>query len=447
MVVNTANSDQVLIGKVKSLPLVPGIYKFKNKKGEIIYVGKAKSLRNRVKSYFLNKLDVGSKTYALVQRINDIEFIEVLSELEALILEAELIKKYRPKYNIALKDDKSYLYIVIRREKLKFADKNVFIPKILTARSTDLQKNDTVFGPYADTSTARYIVKILRKLIPFRDCSAGKFNRYQKLGKPCLFGHIGLCSAPCIQNISQQAYNHDILKIKKILSGKSVSLVNSLKQEMIKASKNQQYERAGQIRDTVQKFEYISHTYKAADKYIENPYLVDDLVSKSLEELKQHIPSLTKIPNRIECYDISNISGKEAVGSMVVATDGRVDPSEYRKFKIKMPEEPNDFGMMREVLSRRLDNDWPIPDLIVLDGGKGQISAVMAEFNKLDVHIPLVGLAKRFETIVYYSDGEFVEKVLPRTNDGLKLLQRLRDEAHRFAQKYHHQLRLKKIQA
>ncbi len=246
------DKKKLLIEKVKSLPTVPGIYKFKNKKDEIIYVGKAKSLRNRVKSYFLNKLDIGSKTFALVQRINDVEYIEVLSELEALILEAELIKKYRPKYNIALKDDKSYLYIVIRREKLELAGKKVFIAKILTARSSDLLKTDTVFGPYADTSTARYIVKILRKIIPFRDCSKGKFNRYKKLGKSCLFGHIGLCSAPCTKAITVDSYNRDILKIKKILSGKSVSLVNSLKHEMTKASKTQQYERAGLIRDTVQ---------------------------------------------------------------------------------------------------------------------------------------------------------------------------------------------------
>jgi excinuclease ABC subunit C len=431
--------------KAKSLPTVPGIYKFKDDSGEIIYVGKAKVLKNRVRSYFQGNLDVTSKTYALVQRIREIEYVEALSELEALILEAELIKKFRPKYNIALKDDKSYLYIVIRNERFDMRGKKVSVPKVVTARRTDLMEKDIVFGPYPDGSTAKYIVRTIRKLFPYRDCSAAKFNRYKNLGNPCLYGYLGLCSGPCAGNISMEEYKKDIKRVKRFLSGDSSKITDTIRREMSKASKRQEFERAAELRDMLQKFDYVRQSFKTANKYIENPYLVEDLITKSLDELVANIPELQTLPQRIECYDIANISGKEAVGSMVVSTNGRLDSSEYRKFKIKLKDEPDDFGMMREVLNRLLKNDWPVPDLIVLDGGKGQLSTILNLFEELGVSIPIIGLAKRYETIVYRENGVFMELNLPKDNEGLKLLQRLRDEAHRFAQKYHHNLRLKKI--
>jgi excinuclease ABC subunit C len=434
-----------LLAKVKNLPLTPGIYKFKDLKGEIIYVGKAKNLKSRVNSYFQDNLDPTTKTYALVKKIVDMEFVEVQSELEALLLEAELIRKHYPKYNIALKDDKSYLYIVIRNEKFDIVGKSVDIPKIITVRKPDLLDKDTVFGPYPDGGTAKYIVKTIRRIFPFRDCSLSKFNRYKGLEKPCLYGYIGLCTAPCARNISVESYRNDIAQIKKFLSGGSTRIVVSLKKEMDIAAKNEQFERAAAFRDILQKFEYVSQSFRTPNKYIENPYLVEDLVEKSLDELVNNVPVLKAFPKRIECYDISDISGKESVGSMVVATNGRIDNSEYRKFKIKLKNTPDDFGMMREVLERRLHNDWEKPDLIVLDGGKGQVSAVLQLFEETAVDIPVVGLAKRFETIVYRQNDEFVEKNLAKSNEGLKLLIRLRNEAHRFAQKYHHQLRLKNI--
>ncbi|KKS21343.1 MAG: Excinuclease ABC subunit C [candidate division WWE3 bacterium GW2011_GWC1_41_7] len=437
---------KALLEKVKELPQSPGVYKFKNIKGEIIYIGKAKNLRSRVKSYFQDNLDVGSKTYALVSRIRDLEYIEALSEFEALLLEAELIRQYRPKYNISLKDDKSYLYIVIRNEKLVVRGKKVGVPRILTARKPDLMDNDTVFGPYPDGSTAKYIVRTVRKIIPFRDCSVAKYTRYQNLGRPCLYGDLGLCSAPCTDNLTIEEYRDDIHKIKKLLSGDSVQIVNTLKKEMDMASKEQNFEKAAHYRDIIQKFDYIRQSFKSANTYIENPYLVEDMITESLDELVKNIPVMRNFPERIECYDISNISGKEAVGAMVVATDGRIDKSQYRKFKIKFKQKPDDFDMMREVLARRFKNDWPKPDLIVLDGGKGQVSAGMEVMKRMNIDIPLTGLAKRFETIVYTSGSEFIELNLDKNNEGLRLLQRLRNEAHRFAQKYHHHLRLKKIE-
>jgi len=433
--------------KINNLTTNPGTYKFLNSKGEVIYVGKAKNLRNRVKSYFLTNLEAGSKTYALVSRVCDVEYIEVLSEFEALILEAELIKRFRPKYNISLKDDKSYIYIVIRNEKVDIKGKKVRVPKILTVRKQDLEKRDVYFGPYPDGSTAKYIVKTIRKIIPFRDCSSSKYARYHKLGRPCLYGHLRLCSAPCTDNISLEGYKEDIRRVKKLLSGKSAQIVNTLKREMEKAAKKEDFEKAANYRDIVQKFDYIRQSFKTAGKYLENPYLVDDIIAKSLDELVKNITIVKSLPSRIECYDISNISGKEAVGSMVVTTDGRINKSEYRRFKIKFKTQPDDFEMMSEVLGRRFNNNWPKPDLIVLDGGKGQVSVGLDALREKNIDVPVIGLAKRFETIVYKNEGNFIEVNLSKNNEGLKLLQRLRNEAHRFAQKYHHQLRLRKLKS
>lgn len=453
---------------VSELPHVPGCYLFKDTKGSIIYIGKAKNLRSRVGSYFNTGIEVGTKTHALVNRINDIQYIEAASELEAFILEAELIKKHRPKYNINLKDDKSYLYIVIRENTIS----NVNIPLIITARKTDLIDSDIVFGPYPDGTTAKYVVKTIRKIFPFRDCSSNKFHLHRKLNRPCLFGDLGLCTAPCVTStsIDLELYKKNINQIKKLLSGEKISVLKNLKTEMEIASKEQNYEVAAKYRDLISKFEYITKSFRSPNTYMENPYLLDDIAQKSIEDLKDIIPNLTrlhKIPFRIECYDIANISGKEAVGSMVVATNGKIDKTEYKRFKIKLKNTPDDFSMLREVLFRRFSHlervkistglpdkklkTWPVPDLIVIDGGKGQLSSVLEVAKTLGIDvindIVIVGLAKRLETIVYIdtATGEFKEIILDRNNYGSKLLIQLRDEAHRFGQKYHHYLRSKKL--
>ena len=447
-----------VLEKVKNLPKQPGVYIYKDETGEIIYVGKAKSLKNRVSSYFSGNLDKRSKTYALVQRINDIDTILVESEFEALLLEAELIKKYLPVYNILLKDDKSYLYIVIRNEKVEINGKPVSVPVLMSARKTTLLPKDTYFGPYPDGTTAKYVIKTLRKIFPFRDCTTGKFNRYHKLGSPCLYGHIKACPAPCDNNSEQDLheYKNNFEKINRILAGDASAILNELKRKMDQASQSEDYETAIKYRNILEKFNYVRQTFRGVEEYVENPYLLDDLALKALDELVAVLPNITHPPLRIECYDISNISGKEAVGSMVVATDGRIDKSQYRKFKIKFKDSPDDFDMMHEVLYRRLKREkaitadkekWRLPDLIILDGGKGQISAVLAAMDFLDFHLPVIGIAKKFETLVYKKDGEFFEVSLPKDNLGLRLVITLRDEAHRFAQKYHHLLRSKLIRS
>jgi excinuclease ABC subunit C len=448
--------DEKIKLKVKELPRVPGVYMFKDLRGKVIYVGKAKNLYNRVSSYFNIKFDPTSKTHSLVNRITGIDHIEALSEFEALILEAELIKKYNPKYNISLKDDKSFIYIVIRKETFKLEGKRRIISKVLTARRTDILDNDVVFGPYTDGSTAKQIVRIIRKLFPYRDCSVSKFNKYKKLSNPCLYGHIGLCNGPCAsyEDTNLSEYRKNISRIKKLLSGKSVKIIKNIESSMQKASKSKEYEEAAKYRDLLEKFNYIRQEFTEPEDYIKNPYLAQDRYEKALFELKESLPLLTDLPKRIECYDISNISGKDAVGSMVVSINGRIDNSEYRKFKIKFKKTPDDYEMMKEVLLRRVKREvsknkkvvkWGVPDLIVVDGGKGQVTAALEALQTFDFPVPVIGIAKKYETFVFNYRGKFVEKNLSRDNKGLHLVMNLRDEAHRFAQRYHHQLRLRKI--
>jgi excinuclease ABC subunit C len=439
--------------KVKNLPAVPGVYKFKDSYGQIIYIGKAKNLKNRVRSYFSIKLDQDTKTFQLVQNIYDLEYIEVFSELEALILEARLIKEFRPKYNILLKDDKSYLYISIIDQKVQMEGKEIVLPQVMLTREKDLDEKNANFGPYTSSDAARTLFRTIRKVIPFRDCTDAKFERYKRIKRPCLYGFIGLCVAPCTNLDTYDIYKKNIAKVKKILNGESVLVMKELQKQMWMYSKEHKFEEAANARDMLKKFEYAQKTFRIPQAYVDNPYLVEDLLNKSLVELQTHIPILKNPPQVIECYDISNISGKEAVGSLVVAVDGRITKSRYRKFRIKLKDTPDDFGMLKEVLTRRIykalkdpTDKWTLPDLFLIDGGKGQISTVLQVQEELGTNVPVIGIAKKQETLVYMENKTFKEVILPRTNEGLKLVQRLRDEAHRFAQAYHHKLRIKKIE-
>lgn len=441
--------------KVDNLPQVPGSYIFKDKTGNIIYVGKAKNLKARVKSYFSISSPSDFKTSELVKRINDLEFIKVDSEFEAIILEAELIKKYKPKYNIVLKDDRTKIYILIRNEEVKISGKKYFLPKVITARKPDILDSDEVYGPFPNNEVVRQVLGVARKLFLFRDCSQSKFSKYHKLGSPCLYGHIGICSAPCVRNSNEdlKKYKRSINGLRKMLSGKSSGFVSGIGSKMKKYSSQEMYEEAAFYRDLLEKFSYVQRTFRTPEKYIDNPYLIDDISKKSMEEIESFIPGLGKLPERIECYDISNISGKEAVGSMVVAKNGLVDKSEYKRFKVKFNEKPDDFGMMYEVLYRRLSREthkgksssWGMPDLIIVDGGKPQVSSALSVLDDLGLKIPVVGLAKKAETLVYKNGNDFAESSYPTDTYGMKLIIALRDESHRFAQSYHHLLRKKKL--
>lgn len=435
--------------KLKKLPISPGVYIYKDNEGKIIYVGKAKNLKNRVSSYFRLSLDKRSKTAALVNSINDLEIIEVETELEALILEQLLIKKHLPAYNINLKDDKSYLYIGVKTSSFDETKKNKRFFSIDVFRKADISKYKKYFGPFPDGGTVKQLLRMLRKAFPYMDCSYTKFNRSRKMLSPCLYGHLRLCPAPCVyDDAAVRENNSNIGSITKILSGDASRLIKRIEKQMKSFSDAGEYELAAKQRDILRKFDYVRQQFRTPDTYLENPYLLDDLASQALSNLGDILDIKESPLSRIECYDISNISGKFAVGSMVTAVNGRIDKSQYRKFKIRFKNSPDDFAMISEVLYRRLKREikkdslhWGLPSLIVLDGGKGQLSAGMDVLTKLNMDIPMIGIAKKLETLVLFKDGKFEEKLLPQNSPGMKLVIALRDESHRFAKKYHTYLR------
>lgn len=406
------------------LPHKSGVYIYKDVTGEVIYVGKAVDLYSRVSSYF-NK-DIIGKTAALVEKIADVETIIVESELEALILEANLIKKYLPLFNVRLTDDKDYLYIGITKEDF---------PKVITLRKQDLKKVKKYWGPFPSSRTVKETLKQLRRVFPW--CS-GKVNREQLSGyRACFYYHIGLCPGACVGVIARDDYNKIINRFSKFMDGKKEQLVEELTQDMTNASQQQKFEEAGKMKKIIGGIFYLTQTNRTK-LYLENPNFLEDERRLSLEQLQKDL-GLLKLPERIEGYDISNIGGKEAVGSMVVLTNGEIDKSQYRKFKIHISGKPNDVGMHKEMMRRRLKHkEWVFPDLIIVDGGRGQVRGVKLEIENYQLEIPLFGLAKREEWL-YPPEGEIIK--LPRKSLSLKLLQRLRDESHRVAIAYHRKLR------
>ena len=379
------------------------MYIYKDGHGNIIYVGKAKNLRNRVHQYFQPPVRLGPKTAALVAQIKTIEYIEVFCEIEALLLEGKLIKKFKPKYNIAAKDDKSPYYIHVTNGKY---------PKPVVNH----QSSDSLAGPFLNGYIARNILRQFRRVAPY--CTSPTPQ------KPCFYTHLGLCDPDPIR------YKQNISKLKKLLAGRFESVSRDIKSQMVKAAKEQNFEQAGVLRDKLKNLEYLLQTPVSADEFIVNPNLADDKRREALE----HLSMLGKNLHRIEMFDIANLSGTFATGAMTVAIDGQVKSSEYRHFTIKYSSSANDVEMMREMLNRRLaKSDWPKPDLIVLDGGKPQLSVVSDQLT-----IPVFALAKQ-EEIIFARNGEQIK--LERNNPGLQLLQLLRDEAHRFSRRLHHKHR------
>lgn len=414
------------------LPSDPGVYLYYNSTKKVIYVGKAVNLKNRVKSYFQSLAKLGPKTQALVSNIAYLETIKVESEIEALLLEAELIKRYQPRYNIELKDDKSPIYIKIST--------NEDFPRIYTVRR-EQEAGATYFGPYPSAVTAKQVLRLLRRIFPYRSC-------VQLPQKPCLYYHLRLCDAPCVAKISKNDYAKRIRQITTFLKGKQKQLVREIEKEMLAASEAMLFEEAATRKKQLDAIQYVTQTFKNPIAYIENPNLIEDERQKILDELAEVLsPYLGRLESlaRIECYDISNIQGTNAVGAMTVAQNAVLSKKDYRKFKIRTGETPDDFRMHQEVLRRRLHHDeWPTPNLIVVDGGKGQVSATSQILTELGKDIPLIGLAKKQEEIIVKSASSFESILLPRNSKALQLLQQLRDEAHRFGITYHRQLRSKK---
>jgi excinuclease ABC subunit C len=549
---------------LRNLPDRPGVYLMKDERGEVIYVGKAQSLRSRVRSYWQKESArplEGHRIRAVVERIADVDYTIVDSVSEALLLENTLIKRYRPRFNVRLKDDKSYPYI-----KITLADD---FPRIERTRKL-VNDGSRYFGPYASASSVDESMNLIRRLFPFRTCTIEIHEGERALQRPCLLYHIKRCQAPCIEAIDAATYREDIAQIEAFLDGRQETVVRSLHAQMEEASEALQFERAAALRDKVRAIERTMESQKMAafaeteldviglarednqagvqlfavrnGKMIgRDVYLLDALREATDEEVlssfvqqfyaratsvpgevalpvrlpdaheleaflatcrggrrvrltaprrgekrelmalatrnaseslaREHArwladhgrtqQALTQLadalglaepPQRIECYDISNFQGAQTVGSMVVFEDGKPRTGEYRRFRVRSVTGPNDFASHQEVLRRRFHRvrtgeegsaeelRWRLPDLVIIDGGKGQVSAAVEVLEELGLaDLPIAGLAKEREEL--FLPGRSDPILLPPTSQALYLVQRLRDEAHRFAITYHRDLR------
>ncbi len=539
--------------KLKTLPKQPGCYLFKDSSGAVLYVGKAVNLRQRVRSYFQKSAQHTPKVARMVRKIADIEWVVTDTELEALILECNLIKRHRPPYNVLMRDDKSYPYLC-----LTLGER---FPRLLVTRRVR-KDGSRYFGPFANSNAVWSTHRLLHRTFPLIPC--GKVWSGEAVQRPCLYYHMGRCMAPCAGLTEPDAYRQVVQQVVLFLEGKGDTLIRQLKAQMMEHAENLEFERAAKLRDQiralqevlqqqkvvnpegtdedvialvkdergacVQMFfirggkllgqrhfllsegaeeqpgviigEFLKQYYQDAPEVPERillPYEVDEarIISQwlrqrrgsaveirvphrgeearllelaahnaelALQSLRQELEQksewlesallelqeelhLPHLPQRIEAYDISNIQGIAPVGSMVVFEGGQPKKSDYRRFRIRWhPETPDDFAMMKEVLTRRLkealegDEKWRVlPDLILIDGGRGQLNAALEVLQQMGFQIPAIGLAKRHEEVILPDVPEPIE--LPRHSKALHLLQRIRDEAHRFALSYHRKLR------
>ncbi|MBU98611.1 MAG: excinuclease ABC subunit C [Acidimicrobiaceae bacterium] len=552
-----------------SIPKTPGSYQFKDLDGRIIYVGKAKSLRSRISSYFQLKENLPVRTQQMISEATTVEWMQVQNEVEALILEHSLIQEHQPRFNVRLRDDKSYPFLMVT-----LADQ---WPRAMLTRGK-IKKENKYFGPYVDVGAIRETMDLLQRTFPLRTCTMNKFRRHEKLGKPCLEFHIQKCCGPCVDKVSDSEYKKLVNDLVKFLEGHTEIVVAELIQEMTKASDAQNFEKAARLRDklfNVQKaaekqvmvgtrledfdavafeddeFEAAVHAFfvrkgkvmgqrslildKSEDlpsprlqaKILEKLYLQENPLgepktvyvqalpenkefyenwlsskrgsrvqilipkrgnkkslmstvqmnaadvfrrnrlkrlsdhnsrSKALNDLQNYL-RLPNAPLRIECYDMSHMQGSNYVGSMVVMEDAILKKKDYRKFKIKSVAGNDDYAAMAEVIRRRLQNllkaekkpdlefssfAYP-PHLLLVDGGKGQLSAAVKVLEDLGLadRVPVASIAKKFEEI--YVPGESNPVEIPRDSEALYLLQRIRDESHRFAVTYHRSLRTKEL--
>lgn len=542
--------------KLSNLPTNSGVYQFKDKNKKIIYIGKAKNLRTRVRSYFQESRDGGPKLRRLVSKIKDLDIIITDSEMEALILEANLVKEYQPRYNVNLKDDKSFPYIRVTNEPF---------PRIFPTRKI-IRDGSSYFGPYTDVKSMRSLLKTVKRIFSIRSCnlelntaniSAGKF-------KVCLNYHIDRCLGPCVGNISAVEYQDIVQDVINFINGRDKQVIKALQLRMAESVETLNFEMAARLRDQIRFIEEFQYRQKVVlpdgrdrdiialalkdddacaavfrvregkilgkqhfhlsgvaeensrhvlDFFLKQYYLKADflpdevflpeepeeqsqienwLQEKFRQKVKFVVPRigekaklvnmcaqnaklqlgelllqrlkakdytphsvkalqrdlrLKKIPNRIEAFDISNIQGTDPVASMVTFVNGQPLKKDYRRFKIRVKSTPDDFAMMAEVIKRRysrlLREEKALPDLILIDGGKGQLSAAMSSLQAIGIEEqPIISLAKRLDEI--FIPGVSEPQNIPRTSSGLRLLQRLRDESHRFAITYHRKLRGKR---
>ena len=537
--------------KLKSLPGKPGVYLMKDARSRIIYVGKTRALRQRIRSYFQKTRLTAPKSVALASRIRDFDYVATESEVDALLLEDHLIKEHKPKYNVMLRDDKSFPFIMVTNEAF---------PRVVVTRNVR-QDGARYFGPYTNVKAMRRTIDLVRKVFPLRTCPSAK--AWPSMDRPCLDYYIDRCPGPCKGHIGEEGYGEIIEQVCQFLSGRTKDLLNQLKERMARASEQLQFELAGRIRDQIVAIEkttirqrafssremdrdiiglarngtdvcgavlqvregkllgkehffltapeestepetlgaFLTQYYLAAQLWPDEILLAGEpdgmetfrewmarqrgskveiavprrgdkaamvrlAVQNAELQLNTHalkrtearvrrsmpasVGSLQEIlgletpPRRVETFDISNIQGSDPVASMVCFVDGRPRKSDYRKFKVRDVIGPNDFAMMQEVVGRRyrrlIDEDKPLPDLVLIDGGKGQLSSVRQVLNELGlVDLPVIGLAKRLEEV--FRPGQSEPILVPRSSPALKMLMQARDEAHRFAVTFHRQQR------
>lgn len=419
------------------LPSQPGVYWWLGKNKDVLYVGKAKNLKNRVNSYRVKK-DLVPRIREMTETARYLQWRVLPSEVEALLVEAELIRTYQPPFNVLLKDDKSPLYVVITREKW---------PRVLKMRKRDLEKKKItgrVFGPFPSAYKVSEVLKLVRPIFPW--CNAPRRAKMRR----CLENHLELCPGVCSGAISAVDYGKIIDNLSLFLAGKKKGVETKLKRELKERVLVEDFEAAAKLRDQLSLIAEITD----AKKRLKEGYFLPNLSSlrqeNALIQLKAILREHFQVPreyqvHRIEGYDVSNTSGLQAVVSMVVFTDGEADKSEYRSFNIRSLETPNDFAMMAEALGRRANHvdDWRTPDLFLIDGGKGQVKAVLRVLQDTDfAAIPVIGLAKDPDRLViptWTSEGKLTWEVLNLGNDNLalQLLQQVRDEAHRFGKSKH----------
>jgi excinuclease ABC subunit C len=460
--------------KLGTLPHKPGIYLMRDRFGTVIYVGKARDLRKRVSQYFhpSRRLGWDLKFKALIEAIHDFDIHTVRSEPEALLLESKLIKEFHPRYNVSFRDDKRFLMLKV--------NVNDPIPRFTLTR---IKQDDGAryFGPFPNSGALRSTLALVRRQYHLRGCRP--LTPGERDYRHCLYAHLKYCTAPCINNVTREQYLQQVVAACDFLAGQCEEMHDQLTEEMRKAAAAQEYERAAELRDLL---EDLKRTTKKVQHFDRVPYSLPLVIDpeRDLAELGE-VLSLPRPPQRIEGFDISNISGTFKVASLVSFRNGRPDRSNYRRFRIKTVEGQDDFASVAEVVRRRytrllresreLPADLPgqvvpleltglppeekqpgapsvrsgrppipLPDLILIDGGKGQLNAALAELQKLGLgHLPVIGLAKEFEEI--YQPGEKSPLRLSHGSGALKLLQRIRDESHRLANTYNAELRLRRI--
>ena len=413
--------------KLAKLPNSPGVYFYHDAKGELIYIGKAANLRNRVRQYFQKSRPSDTKTQMLVNEIANVEWTEVETEVDALFLEAEMVRRYLPRYNILLRDDKSLQYVRI--------DYKSDYPTVSMPRRP-LDDGAEYFGPYINGFEVKKALRYLRRAFPYAISKPGGQKRAS------LYYHLGLDPGLEEGKTALAEYRANLRKLMSYLRGNRKALMRDIEKDMKSAAKRHEFEKAAKLRNQLQCLQSLSRQIIFSDREIQ-----DASKDRALVELAQLV-GLDKPPRRIEGFDISHIQGSDTTASMVVFADGIPHKTEYRKFKMRIPGN-DDFAHMHEALSRRLKPDhfkkWGRPDLILIDGGKGQLGAAMqARSEAGQESIPMIGLAKKFEDIILPKPDGLDIVSLPHNSHLVKLLQRVRDESHRFAVSYHTLLRSKR---